>query len=49
MSGGPVFVPNGSGGLAVAGVVVAGAVDASSGGIRVLDEKAAGFIRAFLK
>lgn len=49
MSGGPVFVPNGAGALTIAGVVVAGAVDSTSGGIRVLDEKAAGFIRSFLK
>ena len=49
MSGGPVFTSNGAGALTLAGVVVAGAVDSSSGGIRVLDEKAAGFIRTFLR
>ena len=49
MSGGPVFTSNGAGALTLAGVVVAGAVDSTSGGIRVLDEKAAGFIRAFLR
>lgn len=49
MSGGPVFAPLPQGGLAVAGIVVAGATDAASGGIRALDEKAAAFIRTYLR
>ena len=49
MSGGPVFAPTSTGGLAVAGIVVAGAADATSGGIRALDEVAAQFIRTYLK
>ena len=49
MSGGPLFVRDANGALLVAGVVVAGAVDQQAGGVRILDLKAAAFIREYIK
>ena len=49
MSGGPLFVRDANGALLVAGVVVAGAEDQQAGGVRVLDLKAAAFLREYIK